>query len=109
MFSSNIQGTNPTEKINVISIMFHVSKRASLIFKYENCDKLTTEGYCMKCKVRRDMKGEKRVRTKNGRSGISGICTVCGGKMFRMVGAAAKTRSKISSKNPQIFTLTSNL
>jgi hypothetical protein len=51
MFSSNIQGTNPTEKINAISIMFHVSKRASLISKHEKYDKLTTEGYCMKCKV----------------------------------------------------------
>ena len=48
----------------------------------------------MKCKVRRDMKDEKRVRTKNGRSGISGICTVCGGKMFKMVGSGAKKRSK---------------
>jgi hypothetical protein len=44
------------------------------------------------------MRDEKRVRTKNGRSGISGICTVCGGKMFKMVGSAAKTRSKVSSK-----------
>ena len=52
----------------------------------------------MKCKVRRDMRDEKRVRTKNGRSGISGMCTVCGGKIFRMVGAAAKTKAKISSK-----------
>jgi hypothetical protein len=52
----------------------------------------------MKCKVRRDMRDEKRVRTKNGRSGISGMCTVCGGKIFRMVGGAAKTRGKISSK-----------
>jgi Domain of unknown function (DUF5679) len=76
MFSSNIQGTNPTEKINAISIMFHVSKRASLISKHEKYDKLTTEGYCMKCKVRREMRDEKRVRTKNGRSGISGMCTV---------------------------------
>jgi hypothetical protein len=52
----------------------------------------------MKCKVRRDMRDEKRVRTKNGRSGISGMCTVCGGKIFRLVGAAAKTKGKISSK-----------
>jgi hypothetical protein len=48
----------------------------------------------MKCKVRRDMKDEKRVRTKNGRSGISGICTVCGGKMFKMVGGGAKATGK---------------
>jgi hypothetical protein len=52
----------------------------------------------MKCKVRREMRDEKRVRTKNGRSGISGMCTVCGGKMFKMVGGAPKTRSKISTK-----------
>ena len=78
--------------------MFHVSKRASLIFKHEKYGKLTTEGYCMKCKVRRDMRDEKRVRTKNGRSGISGMCTVCGGKIFRLVGAAAETKGKISSQ-----------
>jgi DNA polymerase II large subunit len=48
----------------------------------------------MKCKVKRDMKDEKRVRTKNGRSGISGTCTVCGGKIFRMVGGGPKATSK---------------
>jgi hypothetical protein len=68
-------------------------KRANLIFKHENYGKLTTEGYCMKCKVRRDMKDEKRVRAKDGRSGIAGICTVCGGKMFKMIGSGAKTKS----------------
>jgi hypothetical protein len=54
----------------------------------------------MKCKVRRDMKDEKRVRMKDGRSGISGICTVCGGKMFKMVGGGAKAtgKAKVTSK-----------
>ena len=54
----------------------------------------------MKCKVRRDMKDEKRVRTKNGRIGISGICNVCGRKMFKMVGGGAKAtvKAKISNK-----------
>ena len=54
----------------------------------------------MKCKVRRGMKDEKRVRMKNGRSGISGICTVCGGKMFKMVGGVAKAtgKAKVASK-----------
>ncbi|HYA84016.1 MAG TPA: DUF5679 domain-containing protein [Candidatus Bathyarchaeia archaeon] len=61
---------------------------------------MTTEGYCVKCKVKRDMKDEKRKRTKNGRSGISGICTVCGGKMFKMVGGGAKAtrKTKVPSK-----------
>jgi uncharacterized protein DUF5679 len=46
------------------------------------------------------MKDEKRVRTKNGRSGISGMCTVCGGKMFKMVGGRAKAtgKAKVPSK-----------
>ncbi len=50
----------------------------------------------MKCKVRRGMKDEKRVRTKNGRSGISGICTVCSGKMFKMVGAEQEQQARLS-------------
>ena len=79
--------------------MLPASKRANLISKHEKYGKLTTEGYCMKCKVRRDMRDEKRVRMKDGRSAISGMCTACGGKIFRMVGAArAKTKGKISSK-----------
>ena len=45
------------------------------------------------------MKDEKRVRMKNGRSGISGICTVCGGKMFKMGGGAKATgKVKVPSK-----------
>jgi hypothetical protein len=80
--------------------MFHASKRANLISKHEKYGKLTTEGYCMKCKVRRDMRDEKRVRMKDGRSGISGMCTACGGKMFKMVGGGAKAtgKAKVSSK-----------
>ena len=31
---------------------------------------------------------------KNGRSGISGICTVCGGKMFKQMGGGAKATGK---------------
>jgi hypothetical protein len=46
------------------------------------------------------MKDEKRVRTKNGRSGISGMCTVCGGKMFKMIGGGVKAtgKAKVPSK-----------
>ena len=34
------------------------------------------------------------MRTKNGRGGISGLCTVCGGKMFKMVGGIARATGK---------------
>ena len=55
----------------------------------------------MKCKGRRDMKDEKRVRTKNGRVAYPGICTVCGGKMFKMVGGGAKATSKAKVPSKQ--------
>ena len=64
---------------------------------------LTTEGYCVKCKVKRDMKDEKRMRAKNGRSGMSGVCTVCGGKMFKMIGGGTKATGKAKVPGKQRF------
>jgi hypothetical protein len=60
--------------------MFHASKQASLISKHEKYGKLTTEGYCMKCKVRRDMRDEKRVRTKNGEVASLGCALFAAGR-----------------------------
>jgi hypothetical protein len=50
------------------------------------------------------MKGEKQVTMKNGRQAISGTCTVCGTKMFK-IGVGASTakplpRIKAASKKP---------
>jgi hypothetical protein len=45
------------------------------------------------------MRNEKRVRMKDGRSGISGICTVCGGRMFKMVWSRAKAIGKAKIPN----------
>ena len=44
------------------------------------------EAYCMKCKQKRDMKDAKEVTMKNGRSAKSGVCPVCGTKMFKIGG-----------------------
>ena len=43
------------------------------------------EAYCVKCKKKREMKNTKEVTLKNGRHAISGICAVCGTKMFKFV------------------------
>jgi hypothetical protein len=40
------------------------------------------------------MRNEKSVRMRDGRSGISGICSVCGRKMFKLVGSRAKATGK---------------
>jgi Domain of unknown function (DUF5679) len=50
------------------------------------------------------MKGEKQVTMKNGRQAISGTCTVCGTKMFKIGGGASTAkplpRIKAASKKP---------
>ena len=45
------------------------------------------EGYCVKCKAKREMKDEREVTMKNGRPATQGICTVCNTKMFKIGGS----------------------
>lgn len=49
-----------------------------------------TQAYCVKCKKKQNMKGEKEVtfKAKGGgkRSALSGTCPECGTKMFRILG-----------------------
>lgn len=66
---------------------------------------MATTGYCVKCKNKREMKGEKQIIMKNGRPATTGTCTVCGTKMFKIGGGAsvavkakAKTGAKKKSK-----------
>lgn len=44
------------------------------------------EAYCVKEKMKREMKDAKQVTLKNGRKAMSGVCAVCGTKMFRIGG-----------------------
>ena len=44
------------------------------------------EGYCMKCKAKREMKDVVEVKMKNGRPAYKGVCTKCGTKMFKIKG-----------------------
>ena len=52
----------------------------------------TMEGYCVKCKAKREMSNAKEV-TMKGKGGVkrkamTGICPKCGTKMFRIMGKA---------------------
>ena len=58
---------------------------------------LATQAYCVKCKAKRDMKDEKLVTMKNGQNALSGICTVCGTKMFKIGGGAPKKAAKVKA------------
>jgi hypothetical protein len=41
------------------------------------------QGYCVKCKEKRDMNGATPVTFKNGKSGLKGTCPICSTKMVR--------------------------
>lgn len=46
-----------------------------------------TEGYCVKCKAKREMKaGAKVVTMKNGRKATKGNCSKCDTGMYRIMG-----------------------
>jgi hypothetical protein len=44
-------------------------------------------GYCVKCKEKRDFEGEVKV-SESGRRMAQGLCPVCGTKMNRILGKA---------------------
>lgn len=46
----------------------------------------TYNGYCVKCKDKRDFEGE--IKETNGRRMAQGLCPVCGTKMTRIMGKA---------------------
>ena len=59
---------------------------------------MATQAYCVKCKTKRDMKNEKQVTMKNGRGALSGTCSVCDTKMFKIGGAGDKSKAKKTTK-----------
>lgn len=49
----------------------------------------TAEGYCVKCKAKREMKESETVTMKTGRSALKGKCAVCGTGVYKILGKAA--------------------
>jgi len=45
-----------------------------------------TEGYCVKCKAKKEMQDAKEVTMKNGRKAMKGKCPVCSTGMYRIMG-----------------------
>ncbi len=42
------------------------------------------QGYCVKCRARREIKNAKAIVMKNKKPATQGVCPVCGTKMFRI-------------------------
>jgi hypothetical protein len=47
------------------------------------------EGYCVKCKARKEIADAVEETMKNGRKAIKGKCPTCGTVMFKIVGSKA--------------------
>ncbi len=45
-----------------------------------------TEGYCVKCKAKKEMKDAQEVTMKNGRKAMKGTCPDCGTGMYKIMG-----------------------
>jgi hypothetical protein len=39
------------------------------------------QGYCVKCKSKKDITDPKQIETKNGRPAVQGTCSECGTKI----------------------------
>ena len=46
------------------------------------------EGYCVKCKHKREIDNGEEVTMKNGRKAMKGKCGTCGTGMYRILGKA---------------------
>ncbi len=46
------------------------------------------EGYCLKCKDKKEMKDAVKTKMKNGREAMKGKCPSCGTGMFKILGKA---------------------
>lgn len=42
------------------------------------------QGYCVKCRSKKEMKNSKSITMKNGKPATQGTCPSCGTKMFRI-------------------------
>jgi len=48
--------------------------------------RIMAEGYCVKCKAKREIQGASEVTLKNGRRALKGKCPSCGTGMFKIIG-----------------------
>jgi hypothetical protein len=47
---------------------------------------MAQEGYCVKCKAKKEMKDTQEVTMKNGRRALKGKCSACSTGMYKILG-----------------------
>ena len=58
------------------------------------------EGYCVKCKSKKDIVDAVEETMKNGRKAIKGKCPTCGTVMFKILGGKAAASAPSSPPTP---------
>lgn len=71
------------------TFLFANAKNKTYIYKVKSLIKIKSkimEGYCVKCKSKKEIKDANEVTMKNGRKALKGSCPTCGTGMFRILG-----------------------
>jgi uncharacterized Zn finger protein (UPF0148 family) len=58
------------------------------------------EGYCVKCKAKKEIVDAAEETMKNGRKAIKGRCPTCGTVMFKILGGKAASPTAVNTENP---------
>ena len=58
------------------------------------------EGYCVKCKAKKEIADAVEVTTKNGRKAIKGKCPTCGTVMYKILGGKATPAPAVAATEP---------
>ena len=56
------------------------------------------EGYCVKCKAKKEIADAVEEQMKNGRKAIKGKCPTCGVVMFKILGGKSGSTAPASEK-----------
>jgi uncharacterized Zn finger protein (UPF0148 family) len=59
------------------------------------------EGYCVKCKAKKEIADAVEELMKNGRKAIKGKCPTCGVVMFKILGGKAATPNESGGKEKE--------
>jgi Zn finger protein HypA/HybF involved in hydrogenase expression len=63
-------------------------------------NKFMAEGYCVKCKAKKEISDGVEETMKNGRKAIKGKCPTCGTVMFKILGKSAAATTNPPPANP---------
>ena len=58
------------------------------------------EGYCVKCKSKKEIVDAVEELMKNGRKAIKGKCPTCGAVMFKILGGKAPSKAPAPTQAP---------